>query len=142
MTTLRAQLKAATERVTSLSNTVSTLQERVSAQDNMVSSAFVASVVIVGAHVVPADGCAPSLCHAVGVDTSDFFDDLRELKDRLRQATSKNAEMVTQVTALRLKNWEQEEQIKAVMLDMEKAQSAQDAIEVELKGEARLCGCV
>lgn len=51
------------------------------------------------------------------VDTYDYFDDFSKMRERLREASDKNAALVLETTNLRMKSWQDEERVSQYCLE-------------------------
>jgi chromosome segregation ATPase len=71
------------------------------------------------------------------VDTYGEFDDFSRMRDRLRDATEKNAALVLECTNLRMKSWQDEERVTLARRSVEDALSDVKALESKLDASQR-----
>jgi chromosome segregation ATPase len=71
------------------------------------------------------------------VDTYGEFDDFSRMRDRLRDATEKNAALVLECTNLRMKSWQDEERVTLARRSVEDALSDVKTLEGKLDASQR-----
>lgn len=71
------------------------------------------------------------------VDTYDEFDDFGKMRERLREASDKNAALVSECTNLRMKAWQDEERVRLARRQVEDARTEVKVLEGKVEGLQR-----